>query len=66
MPTKKPKIEYQHFDLEHRGTGEKLSLKIGPIPIHMEDFGKLMNKAYKEKGKKFTKSWLINKAWVGE
>jgi hypothetical protein len=61
---KESKQEYQHFDLEHADTHELLSVKLGPMPIHAQDMEVLMKKAFKEKGKKFTDKWIINKAWV--
>lgn len=65
VQTKKEKLEYQYFDLEHEDTKEILSLRIGPMPIHFRAFDALLKKAYKEKGRAFTKKWIIKKAWVG-
>jgi hypothetical protein len=58
---KKKKEEYQYFDLEHQGTQEVIQVKIGPMPVNVLYFRPLVAKAFKEKGKRFTKAWNIKK-----
>lgn len=57
--------EYQHFIMYHKRTREILQIKIGPVPVRALDFDPLTKKAFKEKGKRFTDEWIIDKAWIG-
>lgn len=57
-------MEYQHFTLKHVKTGEPVNIKIGPVPIEMQDFGLLLRDEFEKRGMRWSDCWNIDKAWV--
>jgi hypothetical protein len=60
------KSEYQYFDLVNTKTFENVSIKIGPIPVHIREMDFLIEQEFKKIEKDYMEDWVIIKVWIGQ
>jgi len=63
MKKKNERVEYQYLDLEHSKTKQVVHIKIGPCPIAAWSLEPFVKQAFKEQQVKYSKFWIIKKAW---